>query len=314
MTRNRKLLVGVLAVTVLLAGCAGALVDNGGDSPGGESDTQPADDTAAEAADTASDDTQTTTEPSTPAELDAAAIAEAMQSADTVSFELDQSTTLFGESQNVSLDGAADTDNGEARLETTVELPRDTQEWTTYVVNDTIYTKLFDTWTKADLSGVADLGAWRERLAGQRFDAVELTVLDTRTFEGNKVYVVDVERNLSALTDGSVGFDAGRAGDTGYGVDNIVGNVSFDGELFENVTDGERGGLFGNLTEGEFVETGTTMYVDTETSRVRYIETTVSVGDLVSTRTTTTLAYGDPVEVDLPADARNARDIFAPFR
>ena len=206
-----KLLVAVLGVAVLLAGCASLVASDGGDGPEPEEGPSNAG-VDADLEDTnASDPASASEATGQPATIDLSDVADAMTSVGTVSFEINQSTALAGHSQSVNLTGAVDTDSGEARLETAVDSPFGAQSWASYIVNGTVYSEVGETWTKADLSG-----AWNGTLAGGAFagdtlaggtsDTVSLDVVGTATFDGNEVYVVEPTVNESALAEAQSAF------------------------------------------------------------------------------------------------------------
>jgi hypothetical protein len=193
-----KLLVAVLAAAILLAGCATLVASDGGEEPEPEKKSPDARAGDTGASETAVDAAETTGQPAT---VDASTVAAAMASVETVSFEVNQSTALAGQSQSVMLTGAVDVDRGEARLATTVDSPFGTQSWTSYVVDGTVYSQVGETWTRANVAG-----AWNDTLAGGAVagdapagDALTLDVVGTTTFDGNEVYVVEPAVNESAL-------------------------------------------------------------------------------------------------------------------
>jgi uncharacterized protein YceK len=399
------LLIAVLAAVVLLAGCATLVASDSGEESEPEGPLGDVETGNTDASETATD-ASTTEQPAT---VDVSEVADAMASIETVSFEVNQSTALAGQSQSVTLAGAVDTDRGEARLETTVDSPFGTQSWASYVVNGTVYSEVGDTWTRADVPGT-----WNDTLAGGAFagdalasDALTLDVVRTTTFDGNDVYVVEPRINESTLAEAQSGFIGNvtaRFGDN-QNLDGLLDNIEseFDGTLsdaeasgnnslgggwvFDSGTHdgnhseewGSEGDTFewnlseewnseGNSFEWNFSkgwdsegdtfdwnlseewdsegdtfewnnssewtfgegssddgesgfmgaeslgDVNTTMYIDTETSHVRYVETTVSVGEdgefgTVSTSTTFE-NFGSSVEIDLPAEAEDAESLW----
>jgi len=88
-------------------------------------------------------------------------------------------------------------------------------------------------------------------------------------------------------------------------------NNSSEWTFGEGSSDDGESGFMGAESLGDV---NTTMYIDTETSRVRYVETTVSVGEdgefgTVSTSTTFE-NFGSSVEIDLPAEAEDAESLW----
>lgn len=248
-------LVLLVALSLTLAGCAGLV---------GDDDTAEVDPN--ETADMAPD------------EIQAEALA-AMEDIETVAFDLEQTSDVGVETtgtMNGVIDEAADE----------MQFTMDTGpfgEFETYLIEETAYVNLDGQWFKMDLSTFEfEDGEDEYDLAEDLLEAGDLTVIETKTFEGHEVWVVEYD---------------------------------VDSELFEELYGQEDLGYgIGVDTHDVTLENGTvTQYIDTDTYYVRYTETNLTmdsaVGSMTSITEMTLSDFNEPANIELPPEAEDAIEI-----
>lgn len=252
MPANRPLLVTAsLALLVLTAGCMSAIEDDGSAELGNVTVEQLQEETM-----------------------------ETMNDVETATFTMDMQMDLAGREVQMEGDGAMDVTNERMRMVMETEMFGETVEITQYVVGNTTYIQSQGQWQRDDVS---DAGIWEQHQFEQQHDALEgadVTVTDTRTYEGHEVYVLDVRPDEQTLRE-------------------LVQQPGANGDQMENVFDDVE------IHSMELVQ-----YVDTETYHVRYFEMdanmTVRGEEVTMSMTMSFDDFDEPVDIELPAEAEDA--------
>lgn len=178
MTTQRKsaLLTLLLALSLILAGCAGLT--------GTDDDTTP-------------DNSDVDTEQLRTASL------EAMENVETVRATQNLTMDLGGTSIATESEGVIDISAKKARFIMTSSTAGTEFEQTQYLVDDTMYFKsgAFGGWVKQNVSG---FNAWGNNQFAQQerlLDGAEMNVTDQRTIDGNEVYVTELDVDSETLSD-----------------------------------------------------------------------------------------------------------------
>lgn len=160
-----------VALTVILAGCAGLLGDG--------NDTEAPDDGDANDADDVS-----------PSTLQSNTL-EAMEDVETASFEIEQ-TTEAGMEYTIMMNGTVDTAN--EKMQMSMDLGPTLGQMESYIIGDTMYFEESDTWYQMD---TGDVQIWNHEdsfnQSKELLETGDLEVTDTTTVDGHDVYVVDIE-------------------------------------------------------------------------------------------------------------------------
>lgn len=204
---------------------------------------------------------------------------ETMANVETATFTMEMNMTVSGRNVVLDGDGAMDVENERMRLVSETEMFGEPVEITQYLVGDTMYMKSQGQWQQQQLSGPA---VWDQNQLQQQQQFVEnadVEVVDTRTYDGREVYVLDVTADEETLQD--------------------VLNQPGTSERFEDV-----------FEDVEIQNMEATQYIDTESHHVRYFEMDLEMtvqGETVLVQMTMSYDnFGDPVDIELPAEAEDA--------
>lgn len=211
---------------------------------------------------------------------------EAMEDVDTFSMTYNQSVEVMGTTSQMSAEGVIDREAQRAQMTTTMDgIPIEQ-----YVIDDTLYQETGGEWVKVKLPEEI---LWEEHETAQQQKALEMGDLDIRettTFDGNEVYVVDIELDEDELADVVNDSDAGMDG-------------GFEGEF--------RMDAF--MDDVEFNDVRVTQYIDTDTYHVRYVnmsfEMETSMGPVTIELDMTLSDFNEDVDIELPPEAETAVDL-----
>lgn len=174
--KRTVLIVAVLGVALLMAGCTSAL--SGDDN---------------------SKDVET--DGMSAAEIQTNAV-EASQSVESATFT--QELTMDVDSQGtieMDTEGALDMNAEKMRMEGTMEMPQGTFDLTQYVIGDQMYVQTNGAWQQqAAQQNVWDQGQYRQQQEALQ-SASEVEVVDKTTTSGEEVYVMDVDVDEDELLD-----------------------------------------------------------------------------------------------------------------
>lgn len=174
-TKRTVLIVAVLGVALLMAGCTSAL--SGDDNNDVETDGMSAE------------------------EIQTNAV-EASQSVESATFT--QELTMDIESQGtveMDTEGALDMTAEKMRMEGTMETPRGTFELTQYIIGDQMYVQTDGVWQRqAAQQDIWDKGQYRQQQEALQ-SASNVEVVDKTTTSGEEVYVMEVDIEEDELLD-----------------------------------------------------------------------------------------------------------------
>lgn len=266
-----------VALTVILAGCAG-LVGGGNDAEApddgdaNDADDDPADTDDGDASGSSSVDGVS------PSTLQSNTL-EAMNDIETASFEIEQ-TTEVGMEYTITMNGSVDTAN--EKMQMSMNLGPTLGQMESYIIGDTMYFEESDTWYQMD---TGDVEIWNHEdsfnQSKELLETGDLEVADTTTVDGQEVYVVEIDMDADEYNE-----FLQEHGDE-YGIDE---NLDVDVQSV-------------NVTQ----------YIDTESHHVRQMNVDLSaesgMGEFSTTMTITWDDINEPVDIELPADAEDAIEI-----
>lgn len=268
-SNGRTTLVALVVLTVLTAGCVGVLPGDDGANGNG------VDDTPDNGVDANGDDGADTDEPD-PDALQEDAI-EATNEIETASVEMTETIEEATGTVSVESTGVMDFENERAEMELSVDSPLGSQEFTQYIIGDTLYLEDGGEWIQQDVS---EEEIWETDEVAQQQEALEIgdvTGVEATEFDGHEVYELE---------------------------------IAIDGdELMDAVI--EEGELDDPTAQFEYTDVELTQYVDAETNYVRHTEMNVTAEDDTGESATVAVELtfddiNDPVDIELPEEAEDA--------